>query len=287
MADYYSILGVKRTASERDIQRAYRKLARELHPDLNPGDKLAEDKFKNINEAYEVLSNGDSRGKYDRYGLNWKYADQFQGTYQSRGHHFVNDDRFRNQSFDVSDLFSGLGGRFSNERTAPVNRLETSITITLDEAYRGTLRRINVSNINKGRQIEVTIPPGVEKGSVVQFGLDKKHRLFVTVDIMSHNKFRRKGKDLYFDLEMPFIDGILGCEMELETLKGKINLKVPPESQNGQTLRLIGQGMPVLSTPGIIGDLYVVLRHVMPSNLSDMERNLLVQFKELRHLDQV
>ena len=286
MTDYYSILGVNKTASERDIQRAYRKLARDLHPDLNPGDKLAEEEFKNINEAYEVLSNVDSRGKYDRYGLNWKYADRFQNTYQSRDD-FVNDDRFRNKTFDVSDLFGDLGGRFPNERTVPVNRLESSVTITLDEAYRGTLRRINVSNINKGRQIEVTIPPGVDKGSVVQFGLDKNHRLFVTVNIMPHNKFRRKGKDLYFDLGIPFIDGILGCEMELETLKGKINLKVPPESQNGQALRLIGQGMPVLSTPSIIGDLYVILRHVMPSDLSDKERNLLVQFKELRHLDQV
>ena len=287
MTDYYSILGVNKTASERDIQRAYRKLARDLHPDLNPGDKLAEEEFKNINEAYEVLSNVDSRGKYDRYGLNWKYADRFQNTYQSRGHDFVNDDRFRNKTFDVSDLFGNLGGRFTNERTVPVNRLESSVTITLDEAYRGTLRRINVSNINKGRQIEVTIPPGVDKGAVVQFGLDKNHRLFVTVNIMPHNKFRRKGKDLYFDLGIPYIDGILGCEMELETLKGKINLKVPSESQNGQTLRLVGQGMPVLRTPGIIGDLYVVLRHVMPCNLSDMERKLLVEFKELRHLDSV
>jgi len=286
MTDYYSLLGVSKTASEREIQRAYRKLARKLHPDLNPGDKLAEDKFKNINEAYEVLSNVESRDKYDRYGHNWRYSDQFQNTYQTGGHHFVNDNLFKNKSFDISDLFGDLGSRFSREETVAGKRLETTVTITLDEAYRGTLRRIKVSSINKGRHIEVTIPPGIDSGSVVQFALDKNYRLYVKVNITPHTEFSRKGKDLYIDVEIPFVDGILGCEIKLATLKGKINLKIPPESQNGQTLRLIGQGMPALNTPNVIGDLYVVLRHIMPSNLSDVERSLLVQFKELRHLSQ-
>ena len=284
MADYYEILGVGKTASNKYVQKAFRKLARKYHPDLNPGDKDAEEKFKQINEAYEVLSDAENRKKYDKYGDRWKHADQYEAQF-GRGQSATFDfGGGQGRIFDFDDLLREFGGPFTSgpRRATTATRIETSVVVTLEEALSGTKQQVNFSSGGRERRIEVTIPPGVDNGSVVHFGLDKDNELFVNVSVSPHRRFRREGKDLYVELEVPFVDAILGGEVEVQTLKGKISLKIPPESQNGQRIRLAGQGMLVLGNAETKGDLFVILRLSLPKNLTDEQRRLLESFKELR-----
>ena len=292
MANYYEIIGVPKNASEKDIRQAFRKLARKYHPDLNPGDTKAEASFKRINEAYEVLSDPDSRKKYDRYGDNWKHADQFEGqvrrgagapfewTFQrGRAGEDVGSDLFGG----LEDLFSGFGGASRRRRRTDSGRhLEAQATVTLEEAFTGTKRQLTVSSGGRERRMGVTIPPGVDTGSVVHISIDKGYELFLTVTVTPHPRFQRTGNDLYVEAQVPFDDALLGGEAKIQTLKSKVNLKVPPESQNGQRVRLAGQGMPKLGAPKTRGNLYVILRPTLPNNLTDEEKQLIKSFKELR-----
>jgi DnaJ-class molecular chaperone len=292
MADYYEVLGVSRSANEKEIRQAFRKLARKYHPDLNPGDKKAEERFKRINEAYEVLSDSENRKKYDRYGDQWKHADQIESQFSRRaGAPF--DWMFRrgdpDESYGVDpfggldDLLGGSGGRSRRRgRTATAGRVETQVTVTLEEAFSGAKRHVTVSRGDRERRIEVTIPPGVDTGSVVRFVLDKESTLFLNVSVSANSRFQRKANDLYTEVEVPFEDAILGGEAEVNTLNSKVNLKVPAESQNGQRIRLAGQGMPKLGSPDTKGDLYVTLRPTLPKSLTDEQKELLKTFKELR-----
>jgi DnaJ-class molecular chaperone len=292
MANYYLTLGVPKGANEKDIKQAYRKLARKYHPDLNPGDAGAEKQFRSINEAYEVLSDPESRKKYDRYGDKWKQAGQYESRFgHGEGSPFrwrtgtggFGDDLGPGSFGGLEDLLGhagGFGGR-RGRRAATATRLEAPVSVTLEEAFSGSKRMVTFSTGGRQRRIEVTIPPGVDTGSVVRVSPGDGVRLFINVTVEPHARIRRQGKDLNLEVEVPFLDAILGSETEVQTLNGRVKLKVPPESQNGQRIRLAGRGMPKTGSTGTSGDLYVILRPVLPKNLTDEEKDLLEKFREL------
>ena len=296
--DYYTVLGVKRSASEKELKQAYRKLARQYHPDVNPEDKAAEAKFKEINEAYEVLSDPENRKKYDQLGENWKYADQFaQAGAAGRA---APGRRWEQRSgpgagFDAFDLFGGddpFGGIFGQRGAqgfkAQGQSIEHPVEVTLEEAYQGTTRTIQMAGPSgRPRRLEVKIPPGVRTGSRVRvageggigIGGGPRGDLWLVVAVLPHSGFERKGNDLYTDVQVPLVDAILGGEVEAPTLRGrKLALKLPPETQNGKLFRLAGQGMPKLSGSGK-GALYARVKVVLPTGLTEREKEM---FREMK-----
>ncbi len=308
--DYYKILGVDRNAGEKEVRKAYRRLARQYHPDVNPGDKAAEERFKEINEAHEVLTDPEKRRKYDELGSNWR-------QWQQTGHDPSNFDwsqwfggpqtagqRVRMEYVDLNDLFGGGSGGFSDffeslfgstrgtrGRTQSYARqlrgqdVEQPVEITLEEAMQGTTRILQLDS----RRLEVKIPAGVDTGSRVRianegapgFGGGPSGDLYLVVTLRSHPTFKREGNDLRCEVPVDLYTALLGGEVRVPTLTGNVLLKIPPETQNGQVLRLKGQGMPNLKTPRVRGDLYVETKVVLPQKLSRREKEL---FQELAHL---
>lgn len=284
--NYYEILGLLRDAPEKNIRQNFRRLARKYHPDLNPNDKEAERKFKEINEAYEVLSDPDRRSKYDKYGDQWKYADQIeqQRSSHTSGRSYGSGSSAGFNPFgDIGDLFGGFGRRWGASTTTSVRpRTEVQTDITLEEAFTGTKRLVRVFTDGRDRRIEVSIPCGVDTGSTVHLTLDHGLDLYLKVTVRPHARFSRKGIDLYVEVDIPLEDVILGGETRLKTITGKVALKVPQNAVTGQQIRLTGQGMPKLNGHGKRGDLYVVIRPEMPIDLSEEEQDLIVQYKKLR-----
>ncbi len=289
MADYYKTLGVGRDADEKAIRGAFRRLARKYHPDLNKEDADAEARFKEVNEAYEVLSDADSRKKYDTYGDQWKDADRIEEQRRASRSPF---DFTARGYYDNSDLFSGFedifesGGGFRDfeTRRAPRSvRTETTITVSLEEAYSGTTINANLTTGGRARRFEVEIPPGVDNGSAVRVTPESGTELLFRVSVTPHPRFRRLGEDIYTDVPVAFEEAILGGEAEVMTLDGRrIAVTIPENSQNGQNIRLRGLGMPTLGSPGKKGDLYATVRPVMPKSMNDEQRDLIRRFRELR-----
>jgi DnaJ-class molecular chaperone len=297
--DYYEVLGVSRKASEKEIRQAYRRLARKLHPDVNPGNKQAEEGFKEVSEAYQVLSDKEKRGQYDRYGHlgdMWKQgAGQPGGFTWSAGGPQVEFDTgsgFGGFS-DLFDMFfrEGRAGARARTRRAPARGqdVHTPVSLTLEEAYSGTARRVTVSDPAGGpRAIEVRIPAGVESGAKIRAAGQGGQAppggtagdLYLIVSIMPHSMFERKAADLYCDLPVTYAEAALGAEVECPTLKGKVKVRVPAGSSSGQLLRLSGLGMPRIK--GGHGDLYARLKIVVPKKLSDEERRLVERLRQLR-----
>jgi len=284
MANYYEILGVPRNSGEKDIRQAFRKLAREHHPDVNPGDSSSEDRFKRINEAYSVLSDPNKRQRYDRYGDNWAHSEQIEEAQAraSRG------GRFRRSNVGAGGPFSGFESGnssifdqlFSNlqqdiHRTAP---REHPVEVTLEEAFQGTTRLLQLAT---GKRLEVKIPPGVDTGSRIHISDDSQREvdLHLVVTVRGHPRFQRQGRDLYSQVEVPLEDAVLGGDVTVPTLRGQLSLTIPPETQNGQRFRLAGQGMPPFDNTGVTGDLYATVSVKLPTDLSDEERDL---FRRLR-----
>ena len=301
--DYYEALGVSRSADEKEIRQSFRKLARRYHPDLNPGDEAAERKFKEINEANEVLSDSDKRAKYDRYGDNWMHADRIEaqgGAGSPFGGGFGQGTRVEygfGDLGDLDDLFGGFGsdspygaGARTRRRSRPGrrNHHDIPVTITLEEAFRGTKREVDVPAKDSGaRRIEVSIPAAVDNGSRVHISLDDGAQVFLVVSVAPHRRFEREGDNLHADLAVPFEDALLGGEAEFTSLKGRIELKVPPGSSEGKRIRIRNHGMPLRETPashgGLIhGDLYVTIKPLMPTALSPDEKQALEEFRRLR-----
>ena len=293
MADYYDTLGIQRDADEKGVRRAFRSLARKYHPDLNKDDKDAEAKFKEINEAYEVLSDADSRKKYDTYGDRWRDADRIEEQHRSTRSPF---DFTAHGYYDNTDLFSGFedvfgaGGGFRDfeTRRAPRNvRTETSVTVSLEEAYNGTTINANLTTGGRARRFEVEIPPGVDNGSTVRVTPESGTELLFRVNVTPHPRFKRLGEDIYTDVPVAFEDAMLGGEAEVSTLDGRrIAVTIPENSQNGQNIRLRGLGMPTLDSPEEKGDLYATVRPVMPKSMTDEQRELIKRFRELRSATQ-
>ena len=284
MADYYNTLGVNRGASEKDIRTAFRRLARQHHPDVNDSDPASEEKFKEINEAYTVLSDADSRRKYDRYGDDWKHADQYEQAGRGGGFSFTSTGTQgggggRSSIFD--QFFGGTGRQ--DFRPPPA---EFPVEVTLEEAFNGAARRLQLQD---GRRLEVKIPPGVDNGSRVHISADRSHGgdFYLIVSVKDHSKYRRQGKDLFVEVEVPLDDAVLGGELTVPTFTGQLALTIPEGTQNGRRFRLAGQGMPALnnsasnpkSDVGHRGDLFATVKVKLPSKFSEEELDL---FKKLR-----
>ena len=295
--DYYSILGVNRNASDKEIKQAFRKLARKHHPDVNPGDKSAESKFKEINSAYEVLSDPEKKKKYDRFGENWQYAEQFAGQpgaphgFPGRGANFEYVD-FSDMGDlgDLSDLFGGFtkgfGTRTKTRRPRRGQDVEYAAEVTLEEAYHGSTRVVTDMT---GHRLEVKVPPGVKDGSRVKVtgkggpgsNGGTNGDLFLVTMVKPHRVFQRKESDLNVDISVPLTDAVLGGEVAVPTLKGKnLALTIPPETQNGKVFRLAGQGMPKMGASKN-GDLFAKVNVVLPQKLTDREREIFQQLKEM------
>ena len=313
--DYYSILGVNKNASREEIQKAFRKLARKYHPDVNPDDKTAEDKFKEINEANEVLSDPEKRKKYDamvadyeRYGR-WTGAEGYSraGSTSAGGgpqYYTVNEE-------DLNDLFggespfssffetyfgggatTGMGGRARTTGRArqraqqPPQDVEYPIDVTLAEAYQGTTRLLELSEADgSSRRLEVKIPAGVDEGSRIRIagqgtqGTGGRGDLYLRVHVLPDPRFTREGTTLRTRVDVPLATAVLGGEVRVPTPDGRqLLLRIPPGTANGKTFRLRGKGMPRLGKPEQRGDLYAEVNVVLPTSLNDEQRRLFEAF---------
>jgi len=306
--DYYQTLGVAKNASETEIKKAYKKLAVKFHPDKNPGNKQAEEKFKEVNEAYTVLSDTEKRKKYDQYGENWKYyenagsqAYQQQGRRQQRsgGASQGYGDFFGGSAGggDFSDFFetffgSSFGGS-SSSRGGGVkgSDYQADVTLSFYEAYHGTSRSFTVHGI----QNTINLKPGINSGQVLKIkgkggpGVNggTPGDLFITVHVESDARFERKGDNLYMDLKIPLYVAVLGGKVEVPTLKGNVHITVPSEIQNGKVLRMKEMGMPKYKEIGKFGDLYVKLIIALPEKLSEEEKQLFRQLAALRKIKEI
>ena len=289
MADYYSVLGVDKGAEQKDIRQAFRTLARKYHPDLNQDDADAEARFKQVNEAHEVLSDPDSRRKYDAHGDQWKHADEIEAQRRAaRSAYDFMGGGYRRGHSSEGDVFAGLEdilgdvGDSRGGRSGAV-RSETSVTVSLEEANAGTTVNANYTVRGRNRRFEVDIPPGVDNGSTVRVTPERGTEMLFRVSVSPNGSFRREGTGLYTDADVPFEQCILGGETQVRTLDGRtIWVMIPANSQNGQNIRLRGQGMPRLGSPDVKGDLYVTVRPQMPESLTDEQRDLIVRLQELR-----
>ncbi len=301
--DYYKVLGVSKGADEKDIKRAYRKLAREYHPDKNPGNKAAEDKFKQINEAYEVLGNADNRAKYDRLGSAYHQYERMGGA--PNGFDFSqwmsgNGGGFQG-NVDLGDLFGGgsagsfsdffgsifgSAGRSGFQQQAAFNLdVEEPVTITLEEAYNGTSRTIPQQN---GRHFTAKIPAGARDGSKIrmrgkgrmQHG--RKGDLFLVISVAPHSNLTRDNDNLKVTIEVDDVTAVLGGRVSVPTLTGAVNLTIPAGTQGGQTFRLKGKGMPSLQKKGTLGDLLATVKIRVPKQLTSEESELYEALAALR-----
>ncbi len=328
--NFYEILGVNKSATDKEIKAAYRRLARKYHPDVNPGDNTAEAKFKEINAAYEVLADKDKRSKYDKYGDKWQYADQLDQQAQQQGQsrryysggggsqtfNFGGDAGGMDDIFE--ELFGAGRGRGFSRRTRQQRGqdLESNVEITLEEAYNGTARQINLQQeqpctackgtgiianlpcsvcrgagmVSKISRLEVKVPAGVATGSRVrisgkgQAGINggTAGDLYLNITVRPHPLFERRADDLTTILPVPLTTAVLGGEVQVPTPKGtKLALKIPPETQNGRIFRLAGQGMPHLGK-ATRGDLMAKVNVLLPTKLTDKEKGLFKQLEELR-----
>jgi curved DNA-binding protein len=320
--DYYQTLGLGKTASGKEIKQAYRKLARKFHPDVNPGDKASESRFKEINEAYEVLGDPEKRKKYDELGANWRQYEQAQQAGQSPfggawpggagqaggpGYRTINEDELRdmfggeNPFSDFFQAFFGGGGRSGGRRSRTASRpgraartgrdIEEEIDLSLEEAMQGAMRRLSVKQEGHTRTVDVRIPAGVSDGSRVRVPGEGEHGasggragdLFLRIKLRADPRFERRGRDLHTQVTIPVTIAVLGGEAEVPALGERpLRLKVPPTTQNGQVFRLKGHGMPAVGKPGERGDLYATVNVTLPRQLTPEQRR---HYEELAKLE--
>lgn len=298
--DYYQVLGVKKTASQDEIKKAYRKLARKYHPDVNPNNKEAEKKFKEANEANEVLSHAENRKKYDQYGKDWKHADEFEkaksrqqrSSARSGGPHFTYEhtggDPFGGQDFSdfFESLFGNARGQSYQQRSFKGNDLQAELDLTLEEAFKDHKRTLNIN----GKKIRITIPAGIKDGQTIKLAghggagqnKGKNGDLYITFHFKPHPLFTRKGNDLYINQEVDLYTCLLGGKLKVPTLSGSVQIPIKPETPNGHKVRLKGKGFPVYKKKGQFGNLYVTLKVKIPSRLTKEEKELFKQLQALR-----
>ncbi len=313
--DYYKVLGVEKTATQDEIKKAYRKLAVKHHPDKNAGNKQAEEKFKEINEANEVLSDAGKRKKYDELGENWKYYQQSGGQeqdfdwsrYQNQGggQRQQSSQNFGGGGFEgfgggggFSDffetMFGGSGGGFSQGGGARRGRraaqrgedMRASLSITLEEAYHGVEKTFTID----GQSIKLKVKPGITDGQLLKLGGKgyagagggTQGDLLLSITVEKDKRYERKGADLYMDLPVDIYTAVLGGKAEVKTFKGTIKVNIAKESDNGKTLRLPGMGMPVYGSENTFGDMYVKIQLQILKDLTEKETKLFTQLAALR-----
>ncbi len=299
--DYYQTLGISKSATAADIKKAYRKLARKFHPDVNPNDKEANKKFQQINEANEVLSDPDKRKKYDQHGENWKHADQYEQARRQQGQQggqfggFGGGRGYGDYTYSggeeggFSDFFESLFGGGGGRRRQPAKYrgqdLNAELEVRLSAAYTTHKQTITIN----GKNVRLTIPAGVENGQVLRlkgYGGEGANGgpngdLLITLVVNNDTGYRREGSDLYKTEEIDLYTALLGGEKTISTLSGKIKLKVNPETQNGTRLRLKGKGFPVYKKEDSFGDLYITWDIKLPTNLTDQQKELFAELSKL------
>ena len=290
--DYYKILGLSKSATEEEIKKAYRKLARKYHPDVNPNDKEAHKKFQEINEANEVLSDPEKRKKYDKYGKDWQHGEaqeQARRSYQQQSYDFGGG-QFSSGNFDegrFSDFFASMfgtgGGQSRSKRRG--QDLSATLQLNLTDVFKAHKRTITLN----GKNIRISVPAGIENGQVLKLkgygepgaNAGPNGDLFVTFSIINNTAFKKMGNDLYLTQEIDLYTAMLGGELTIDTMHGKIKLKVNPETQNNTKIRVKGKGAPLYKTEDQYGDLYVTYTVKLPQNLTEQQKQL---FKELSKL---
>lgn len=290
--DYYKVLAIDKSATADEIKKAYRKLARKLHPDLNPNDKTAQQKFQQLNEANNVLGDVEKRKKYDKYGKDWErgeeYAQQQQANQQRRG---STQQQYGNQGFgggDFSDFFSSMFGNQGGGRRQQQFRgqdFTSELKLTLEQAYTTHKQTLNVN----GKNIRITIPAGVENGQTIKLvghggkGTNGSPNgdLLITFSIPNNPEFKRLLNDLYTTKQLDIYTAVLGGEIMIDTMKGKIKLKVAPGTQSGTKIRLKGKGFPLYKKEEKFGDLYVTYEVTTPTNLNAKQKELFTELAAL------
>lgn len=295
--DYYKILGVDRNATAEEIKKAYRKLARKHHPDLNPNNPEAGKLFQQINEANEVLGDPENRKKYDQYGKDWKHAEQFEqarkqqgssGAY-SQGNPFGGDEYFTyGDESGYSDFFSSIfGNRGGGRKTRFKGQdFRATVQLNLTDAYKTHQQTFTVN----GKNIRITVPAGIENGQEIKLaghgapGANggPNGDLYITFEIKNNTAFTRKGNDLHTTVSLDLYKAVLGGEEVIDTLGGKVKMPVAPETQNGTKVRLKGKGFPVYKKEGEFGDLYVTYQIKIPTHLTAKEKELFQQLSNER-----
>ncbi len=296
--DYYKILGLDKTASQDDVKKAYRKLARKYHPDLNPNDKEAEQKFKEVNEANEVLGNPENRAKYDKYGEHWRHGEEYEKAQQQQRQYQQGSGGFGGgfsgadfgDGGDFSDFFKdmfGGGGGFRSGRGTSGKFKGQDISAELNLSLRDAAQTHPQTFEINGQKIRITIPAGVYDG--LQIRLKGKGNpghnggpdgdLYITFNIAADPQFERVGDDLKTKIDIDLYTAVLGGEVTVHTLDSTIKLKVKPGSQNGTTVRLKGKGFPVYKKDGQYGDLFVTYNVKLPTSLTDKQKELFEQLK--------
>ncbi|MBF7090231.1 J domain-containing protein [Flavobacterium sp. ALJ2] len=300
--DYYKTLGITKSATEAEIKKAYRKLARKYHPDLNPNDKEAETKFKEINEANEVLSNPENRKKYDKYGKDWKHAEEFEKAGYNPNQQQSSRQQQSGQDYsgfgggdfsgsDFSEFFNsmyGSGGR-SSKSQAKYRGQDFNAELQLDLASAYTTHKQNLT-VN-GKNIRITIPAGVENGQIIKIpehggpGANggPNGDLYITFVIANDSDFKREGNNLYADVDLDLYTAILGGEVLVNTFDGKVKVKVPAETQPGTKVKLKGKGFPIYKKDNQFGDLYITYTIKTPTKLSQKEKELFKELSKIRN----
>lgn len=294
--DYYQVLGVSKNASEEEIKKAYRKLARKLHPDINPNDKEAHAKFQQLNEANTVLSDPEKRKKYDKYGKDWEQGEEYE-KYQKQNQQ---QRKYSNQQYsshdfgdeDYSDFFSSMFGAASGgQRRSSIKYrgqdINAQLQVDIRDAAKTEKKELNVN----GKNIRITIPAGIEDGQTIKikgYGSEgynggPKGDLYITFSIINNTPFKRIGNDLYVNQELELYSAVLGGEITItDFYNSKLKLKVAPGTQNGTKVRLKGKGFPIYKKENEFGDLYVTYSIKIPTNLSEKEKSL---FEELSKIN--
>ncbi|NEU07328.1 J domain-containing protein [Flavihumibacter sp. R14] len=291
--DYYKALGINKNATEKEIKTAYRKQARKYHPDVNPNDKEAHKKFQEVNEANEVLSDPDKRKKYDQYGTDWKHADQFEQQAAQQQYNGRNYDSGRAYSGgftedDFSDffnsMFGGQGGGFGGSRGQARYKgqdFNAELNLNLRDVYHSHKQTLTVN----GKNIRITIPAGIENGQTIKIkghggaGVNNGPTgdLYITFNIANDPEFKRVGNDLYKTAHIDLYTAVLGGEITVGTMDGRVKLKVPAGTQNGSKVKLKGKGFPKYKKEDEFGDLFITYDVKIPTNLTDEQKRLFTE----------
>jgi len=291
--DYYKILEIPKTATESAIKTAYRKLARKYHPDLNPNNKVSEKKFKEINEANEVLSDPEKRKKYDEFGKDWKYADEIKKAQQQQSQRSTNTQQeYGDFSGDFSDFFESMYGNNRNRSSSSQTKfrgqdVHVELHLNLREVFKSQQQTLTIN----GKSIRLNFPAGIENGQIIKInnhgspGINggPNGDLYITFSINNDTKFKREGSNLYTTADLDLYTALLGGDVLIDTFDGQVKLKVAPETQSGTKIKLKGKGFPIYKQENEFGDLFVTYQVKLPTFLSDKEKELFSELQKIRN----